>query len=244
MLDETQIDLYRRNGFLVIDRLVEEETVQLRRDAYDDVLETAPVAETMLGGITRQVMMPSMRHPVFADNPALVAARALAAPLLDEPTFSFDMLIDKPPGHPHTTPWHQDMSYAATPFAPPGATIMHETIQFWLALDDADIDNGCMHFLAGYHTQPLLEHYVASGQPQDSSRLLAIVDPDRQLDLEAVIPGPIAAGGVTMHSYGTPHFTPVNRTNDRPRRAYIFNFSTRERAERVVADAERMLASS
>jgi hypothetical protein len=101
-----------------------------------------------------------------------------------------------------------------------------------------------MHFLAGYHTQPLLEHYVASGEPHDSNRLLAVVDPDRQLDLNAVVPGPIAAGGVTMHSYGTPHFTPVNRTTDRPRRAYIFNFSTRERAERVVTAAQKVLAAT
>ena len=96
---------------------------------------------------------------------------------------------------------------------------------FWLALDDVDTDNGCMHFIPGKHLEPLLPHHVASGAPDDPSRLLAIDDPRSMLDLSSAIACPLTAGGATMHSAGTPHYTSGNRTTDRPRRAYIFNFS-------------------
>jgi ectoine hydroxylase-related dioxygenase (phytanoyl-CoA dioxygenase family) len=139
---------------------------------------------------------------------------------------SFDMLIYKPPGHPHETPWHQDMAYSGHPTAPPGTAISLESIQVWLALDDADEENGCMHFVPGRHRDPLLEHEVAAGDPADDGRLLAITDPAAALDLSTVVPAPLRAGGCTMHTQGTPHFTPPNRSSDRPRRAYIFNVAT------------------
>jgi ectoine hydroxylase-related dioxygenase (phytanoyl-CoA dioxygenase family) len=139
---------------------------------------------------------------------------------------SYEMLIYKPPGHPHATPWHQDAAYAHSPHAPAGTPITLESIQFWVALDDADEENGCMHFVPGHHTRPLLAHRVASGAASEDHRLLVLVDPDAQLDLSRVVACPLPAGGATLHSYGTPHYTPPNRSADRPRRAYIFNVVT------------------
>ena len=83
-----------------------------------------------------------------------------------------------------------------------------------------------MHFLPGEHRAPLHDHYVAGGEPTYSQRLLAIREPEQVLDLQRAVACPLRAGGATVHGYGTPHFTPGNRTPDRPRRAYIFNFST------------------
>jgi hypothetical protein len=45
------------------------------------------------------------------------------------------------------------------------------------------------------------------------------------LDLKSAVACPLRAGGATVHNYGTPHFTPPNRSANRPRRAYIFNFA-------------------
>lgn len=226
-LTDAQISAYQRDGFLIIDKLVGGADLDALRVAYDEVLEAQIplVGDRMLGGITRQVMVPSIQHPVFKENGALDAARGLLPSLLDDAEFLFDMLIYKPPGHPHETPWHQDMAYAGKPFAKAGSRIILETVQFWLALDDVDEENGCMHFLPGHQTEPLLEHHIASGDPSDDGRLLAFVDPETQVDLTAAVAAPLRAGGVTLHSYGTPHYTPPNRSTDRPRRAYIFNFA-------------------
>jgi ectoine hydroxylase-related dioxygenase (phytanoyl-CoA dioxygenase family) len=136
------------------------------------------------------------------------------------------MLIYKEPGQLAETPWHQDFAYAGMPFTPAGANIPYdESVQFWLALDDVDEENGCMHFVPGGHLDPLHPHHVAGGAPTDPGRLLAMTDPEHELDLATAVSCPLAAGGATVHSFGTPHYTSGNRTADRPRRAFIFNFA-------------------
>lgn len=228
---------YERDGFLAIDRLVDDDTIAALRSAYDELLERDVPTEgdRMLGGITRQLMMPSMAHSTFASNAAVDAALEIASGVFGtEAVHFFDMLIYKPAGHPHETPWHQDMSYAGMPVAKAGQRIPLETIQFWVAVDDADEENGCMHFVPGVQREPLREHVVASGDPNDGGRLLALSDPAKQLDLSTVVPAPLRAGGATMHSYGTPHYTPPNRSVDRPRRAYIFNLATKGTLEAMM----------
>ena len=76
----------------------------------------------------------------------------------------------------------------------------------------------------------MLEHHVASGEPDYSQRLLAIRDAKDVLDLSTAVACPLKAGGATVHNYGTPHYTSGNRTTGRRRRAYIFNFSSRPRS--------------
>lgn len=228
-LTEEQVDHFGRDGFLIIDRLVGPDAVETLRAAYDEVLSgTAPAAgDRMLGAITRQVMAPGEAHPVFRDNDALDAGTRIAEQLFEEPVgVMFSMLIYKPAGHPYETPWHQDMAYAVEPVTPAGTQIPPITLQFWVAIDDTDEWNGCMHFVAGTHRDPLLAHVVASGDPADQSRLLALEDPATQLDLTSVVAAPLAAGGCTIHAYGTPHYTPPNRSA-LPRRAYIFNVAVR-----------------
>lgn len=237
-LTADQVDQYEADGFLRIERLIDDDTVAALRDAYDSLLSDGRDGSRMLGGITRQLMMASQLHPLFKSNPALDAARSLVTPLLHDPTYLFDMLIYKPPGHPHETPWHQDMSYTGYPVAAAGTTIPLYSIQFWVALDDADEENGCMHFVPGLHTAPLLPHVVASGEPDSDSRLLALADPAGDLPLSTAVACPLVAGGATMHSYGTPHYTPPNRSATRPRRAYIFNFISEAGLAKVLAERQ------
>lgn len=236
-LTEAQVRQFDSEGFLVIERLIPDEVVAELRAAYDAIIanEVEAAGDGMLGGITRQVMMACWAHPAFERNAALDAAYEMAAQLFGtEVDRLFDMLIYKPPGHPHETPWHQDMAYAGRPVSPPGIPIPLETVQFWVALDPVDEENGCMHFLPALHKEPLLEHRVASGSPEESTRLLAFVDPERQVDLSEAVAAPLQAGGCTLHSYGTPHYTPPNRSADRPRRAYIFNLVTKARAQEAL----------
>ena len=65
-----------------------------------------------------------------------------------------------------------------------------------------------------------------SGDPSDEGRLLALVEPESQLDLSTAVVATIRAGGATLHFFGTPYYTGPNRSADRQRRAYIFNLAT------------------
>jgi ectoine hydroxylase-related dioxygenase (phytanoyl-CoA dioxygenase family) len=229
-LSHEQLDAWKRDGFLVLERFVDEETLAALRAAYDDILrrDVEASGDRMLGAVTRQVMHPSSAHPTFDSNPAVDRGMQIARQVLATADIrrSFDMLIYKPPGHPHDTPWHQDMAYSEQPFAEPGTPNTRESVQFWIPLDDVDAENGCMQFAPGYHDRPLLEHHVVSADPTDEGRLLALVDPESQLELSTTVVAPIPAGGATMHFHGTPHYTGPNRSAERERRAYIFNLAT------------------
>jgi hypothetical protein len=231
-MDAESVDRFRTQGFLVIPKLADDEAVAEIAAVYDAMLcgdIDVSATDKPLGRITRQIMMPSAYHAIFKDNPALNAARELSKGLLDtdDPRPVFDMLIYKQPGQTAETPWHQDFSYSQMPFAEAGLPIpCDEVVQFWLTLDDVDEENGCMHFVPGAHRQPLLEHYIAGGEADYSQRLLAIRDPEEVLDLETAVACPLKKGGATVHNYGTPHYTTGNRTADRERRAYIFNFAS------------------
>ena len=239
LVSDGQVEQFRTEGYTTIDRLISDAAVDELRAAYDDILEgrvDCGIHDRQLGGITRQVMVPHAFHPGVKGNEVMDAARVAAARLLgcDDSAFLFDMMIYKPPGHPEETPWHQDLSYFERPFAPAGTIPPNRTVQVWVALDDADVDNGCMHFVPEAHTAPMLEHHVASGDPDDEGRLLAITHPERDLDLSRAVACPLAPGGATAHTEGTPHYTPPNRTTDRARRAYIINF--RDPSERLVGE--------
>jgi ectoine hydroxylase-related dioxygenase (phytanoyl-CoA dioxygenase family) len=229
-LTREQLDALRRDGFLILEEFVDDKTLAVLRAAYDEILtrDIHASGDRMLGDVTRQVMRPSSVHPTFDSNPAFLRGIEIARQVFatGEVSRSYDMLIYKPPGHPHDTPWHQDMAYSEQPFAAPGTTNTLEAMQFWIPLDDVDAENGCMQFAPGYHDRPLLEHHVVSADPTDEGRLLALVDPESQLELSTTVVAPIPAGGATMHFHGTPHYTGPNRSADRQRRAYIFTIAT------------------
>lgn len=237
-LNAADVKRFDEQGFLAIDRFIDGDTVATLRDRYDAILrgEVDMGADfRMLGGITRQVMYPAEHIEYFADNPAVRRATAVAAQLLPGepvPGFFFDMLICKPAGHPHETPWHQDWAYAQQPFTPAGTPAPLDMLSFWVALDDADEENGCMQFVPGAH-RALRAHHVASGDPQDEGRLLAT---DEVAPGEAV-PCPVPAGGCTIHTDGTLHYTGPNRSRDRQRRAYIISVKRGANGRFAVAES-------
>jgi ectoine hydroxylase-related dioxygenase (phytanoyl-CoA dioxygenase family) len=218
-------------GFTTIARLVDDETVAELRAAYDEIItgRTRARGDRRLGGIIRQVKDPSLDHPTFETNPALEAGVRLASSLFDGDAYGkvYEMLIDKPSGTVHETPWHQDVGYTQMPVAPAGTGTAIEDIQIWLALDPVDEHNGCMQFIPRAYGAPSLAHRVAAGDPDDEGRLIAVDEP---LDISEAIACPLDAGGCTIHLMGTPHFTGPNDTA-RSRRAYIFNIGPATLAE-------------
>jgi len=237
-LSDEDVERFSRQGYLRLERLVDGACLEELRRVYDQLLAEGAgggARDAKLGGLTRQIVRPERSHPLFRDNAALDAGRAIAARLWgwDEPAFFYSQLIYKPPGHPHATPWHQDDAYGGMPVAPAGRPLSHSSLQFWLAIDDADEANGCMHFQPPPPGEGLLPHRVAAGAPEDDARLLGLIDEDRWVDPLQVEACPLAAGGATVHDSGTLHYTPPNRSN-RPRRAYIFNFADPEFVARFV----------
>ena len=64
------------------------------------------------------------------------------------------MLIDKAPYHDFPTPWHQDCAYWID-------MPDKRAVSCWVALDDVDVDNGCMWFVPTSHLLPIRPHRPA-----------------------------------------------------------------------------------
>lgn len=225
-------------GYAIAEGLADAKCLEMLRPLYDGIIDGSipcPTADRKLGGLTTQVVMPHLHFPELEANSAVKAASKIVARNqdTDDPELVFSMMIYKPGGHPHETPWHTDVSYAGVPTAPIGAAVPNNTVMtFWLALDDVDEDMGCMEFIPGRQEQPMPEHYVYSGEPTADDRLLAIRNPEKALDLDEAKKCPLKAGSATIHGYNTPHFTAPNRS-DRGRRAFIFAFNHPQALRRV-----------
>ncbi|MEO0883703.1 MAG: phytanoyl-CoA dioxygenase family protein [Pseudomonadota bacterium] len=234
MSGKTDVSAFERDGFAVVPQLADAKDVAAMREAYDSILNgtiNGGAFDRNLGDITRQIMIPHLIHPAFGDSPVIERARKVAGDLMGRqaPNLFYSMLIYKPPGHPHETPWHQDIAYVGRPFTEAGASVPNNAIvQFWLALDDVDADMGCMEFVPGAHLHPMPAHHVASGDPDDEGRLLATTDPESAYALDEAIVCPLRAGDATVHGYMTPHRTGPNRSEDRDRPAFIFSFAEPE----------------
>lgn len=130
--------------------------------------------------------------------------------------FWHDQVFYKPPRHPGVVPWHQDYSYwtRATP-------ANHATAN--IVLDDASLENGCLHFIPGSHRWGLLPMVPFGGDMDAVKNQL----PDHLRPLFKPVPVPAKAGEASFHHSHTIHGSYGNRS-DRPRRAVVLNYMDAE----------------
>lgn len=148
---------------------------------------------------------------------------AFAAAIVGGPVSrSFDHVIVKSAWNDSVTPWHQDA--ALTRFGAMPERLHGDRLHFWVPLQAATLENGCMEFVAGSHRKPLLAH--ESYARRDGSRALAAAP----RDLAGQVACPVPAGGLTIHTPRTLHYTGRNAT-PRSRKAWIIHFSRFGRAE-------------
>ena len=135
---------------------------------------------------------------------AAIARAALDAP---EVIVFQDLVIAKLPDGGTTIPYHQDQ--ASLP-------LDREALVAWVALDDAEIERGCMHYVRGSH---LLGHRRPAAFTGATCSAEAAALPPIDLDGREVVAAPVRAGEVLLHSSMTWHGSPPNRTG-LPRRAW------------------------
>ncbi|WP_331769152.1 phytanoyl-CoA dioxygenase family protein (plasmid) [Embleya sp. NBC_00888] len=92
---------------------------------------------------------------------------------------------------------------------------------FWVALDEAVVDNGCMWYVKGSHQGGLRPHRPAG---VGGGALCC----DGTEDEPGATPLPLAPGSAAVHAGHTLHYSRGNSTTGRQRRAYILNFRPAE----------------
>jgi ectoine hydroxylase-related dioxygenase (phytanoyl-CoA dioxygenase family) len=228
-LDQEQIGAYREQGFLRIDRITTDEEIAELREIYERLFlsETGKEDRKQLGDIDEegeetlpQILGPSDRAPELLETQYYANAEAIAEQLLGEDAdFQGDHAIRKPSGGGAETPWHQDEAYW-------DPALRYDALSFWLPLQEATVENGCMQFVPGSNGERVLPHHGVG----EEAEALEVDDP-RKYD-EDVVACELPAGGATVHGSRTLHYAGPN-TTDGPRRAYILSFGapTEERDE-------------
>ncbi|TNJ62490.1 phytanoyl-CoA dioxygenase family protein [Paenibacillus hemerocallicola] len=159
----------------------------------------------------------------IAHHPHIVA---IVEKLLGEkPVLVQDMALLKPPTGGGEKPWHQDMAY--------GALAYHKAvIGVWIALDEAGLDNGCMHVIPRSHREGATPHYaIRDWQLCDTG-----------IPVERNIAVPLQPGGALFFHGLLFHGTP-NNTSDKRRRALQFHYACESAAKLSPQEYKRMFTN-
>jgi len=235
----SDIDRFREDGFLAFNGILQpDEIAAARREISRLVAELAASPEVTCEG--RNMSRPGERFGIQFEpgcDPATLSGEGLelalrklmyyceASPffddmarrharlqgfieaLLGEPAVLFqDMALIKPPHIGTIKPWHQDNAYFAV--AP-----LDKVIGLWIALDDATVENGCMHVIPGGHREGAFRHH----HDRDCEIAPGRFDDSRQVPIE------LKAGGALFFYGMLPHQTPPNTSAHR-RRALQFHY--------------------
>jgi hypothetical protein len=184
-LTPSQIDQFNRDGFLKPFRIfAQDEIVDIRR-YFDELLARVIAA----GGDSYSISSAHLKYaPVYRilTHPRIVAH---VRDLLGENVVGWGShFFCKMPGDGKRVAWHQDASY--WPLTPSKA------VTCWLAIDDADAENGCMRVIPGTHR---IGHLTYTMTEEGSGNVLDQSVPDVEKFGEPVNVE-LKAGEMSMHT--------------------------------------------
>lgn len=207
-LTQSQIEQYRRDGFIQIDDVLTGDELQAARDAVAAAVEEEsagpPKADEDKGvyeKIFNQKVNLWRRHEKVAAISTSKRLGGIAARLEAMPMrlWHDQALFKEPSQGNNRTPWHQD-----APYWPFSDRWRQTTI--WIALQDATVQKGCMSFINGTHTLGPLPA-IDLGNPQDIFQYAKHIKPVKPE------PRPLKAGSCTFHNGLTFHFAGPNKTD-------------------------------
>lgn len=213
-LDDNAIASFHENGYLVVDRGLDDATIGDAFEAIDDLIDGkfegfrsvmvesgAREAFKSMGTEERRAVVRKVfnfvgvepRLTALSNDPRIcdVVRRIVGG----EPKLLQDMALLKPAKIGREKAWHQDCAY----FDVPTDTVV---VGVWIALDPATIENGCLHVVPGSHRDGPHPHFKV--------RDWQICDTDVRVD--GSVPVPLEPGGLLFWHGMTHHGSPSNRS--------------------------------
>ena len=147
----------------------------------------------------------------FAEMMLNGPARRIAEEVLQDEVVPINMqYFNKPAGIGQPTPPHQDgVFFHLTPC---------EAVTGWLALEEVDAENGCIHYLRGSHKGGFRDH----GQSGVLGFSQGMTDFGTDADHAKTVSFPGPAGTFLMHHAKTVHWAGANNSPTRSRQALGF----------------------
>ena len=223
-LNAEQIAHYHENGYLSGIKLLDEGQVDILREELNQIMDPKHPGHHLFYEFHSNesqdpdsVLFHSLGHWRISEgfhdvlwNPAFImAARQL---LENKPVrFWHDQLFYKPARHGGVVAWHQDYSYWTR-------TIAMQHLTCWTGLDDATVDNGCLHYIPKSHKWGLLDKPALAGEMDGLKQFLT----EEQKAAFNPVPIELKKGYATFHHPLMVHGSYENRS-ERSRRAFVLN---------------------
>ena len=145
MLSKLQIELYSNDGYVVPDFKMPEDILNKIEERHDELLKKHPEFKNYCPAILHydESVLEFCKNKIILNYVEQILGSDFA--LWNSSFFA------KPANNGHATPWHQDGQY--WPIRPLA------TCTVWLAIDDANVENGCLRFIKGSHKEKKLKSH-------------------------------------------------------------------------------------
>ncbi len=222
-LNDDQVAFFRENGYVSGIRILDDAQIEVLRselerffDPHHEGSEFWYEYHVNESGDPNNVLFHALGAwrigPAFHDVLWHPAFTVPASQLLGTSVrFWHDQLFCKPPHHGGVVAWHQDYSYCTR-------TRPMRHLTCWIGLDDATVDNGCLHYIPRSHNWELLPVTGLAGDMEAIQRVLSL---EQRAQFKPV-PIELKAGEASFHHPHLVHGSYENRT-ERPRRAVVLN---------------------
>ena len=225
LLSKKQAAAFENDGYFIVEGFLTTDEVESIRseitsivDRYPDVPEELVQIEPAVRRGTikpdnielgvRKLFRMTLHNELFrslAHHPEMVG---IAVELLGPDVTLFQsMLLMKPPRFGGQKVWHQDNAYFRLE--------PNDVFGYWIALDDATVENGCMHVIPGSHLAGIGKHggvaddYGLASAPSGEDAVACVMN----------------TGDALVFHGETYHYTPPN-TTDRRRRALQYHYAS------------------
>ena len=224
MLTESQIEAYRRDGYLVIPRLIQGEQLALLRDltdrivaeargvtTNDDLYDLEPSHSASLPRVRRLKPAIFKRYDFFRALTRDPKITAILTGLLGPNIRLYGGKLNmKSAGYGSPVEWHQDWAFYPH--------TNDDVLATGIYLDDCDLDNGPLMVIPGSHHGPTHDHHA-------DGRFCGALDPElSQVDIAKAVPLMGPAGSMTIHHARLVHGSALNRSN-RQRRLLLHEYT-------------------
>ncbi|MFS4416873.1 phytanoyl-CoA dioxygenase family protein [Maribacter sp. 2307ULW6-5] len=224
LLSDAQVAHFKEYGYVDDIPLLNDAQIEVLRRDLEDIMDVNHPGHHLFYEFhsneskdSGDILFHSLGHwrlsEAFHDvlwNPAFVMA---AHQLLENKSVRFwhDQVFCKPAQHGGVVAWHQDYSYWTR-------TVAMQHLTCWTGLDDADEENGCLHYVPGSHRWGLLDAPELAG---DMDGLMDCLTDAQKADFKPV-PIPLKKGRGTFHHPLLVHGSYGNKS-PKPRRAFVIN---------------------
>lgn len=212
-LNATQVAEFRERGFLKYGKVLSNERVKVLRHHLDEVIAGKSKAEpetkrNLLGDSELMVIQvvniweadQEFHRHIYEPEICEVVAQLMGADMV---RVWHDQIQYKPPKIGGPTNWHQDHPY--WPIIQPA-----DLVSAWLALEGADVENGCMWMVPHSHKWgPHKGGTIGTNEDFTPGYDPSLVPPGENIEL---VPCEVKAGEVMFHHCLTWHGSPPNRS--------------------------------